>query len=106
MKFVKVEWGSNRMTYVEAGGEGNRVRKQNLEQYTDLANVDERIVAFSMHPDGIMASFYTYLAGNTSPKRHSWPVYVREDLIDSSWRVGFHVDIGDPTVEAPSPSGL
>ena len=104
--FVKVEWGFNKMNYVEAGGTDNRVGKDKLEDYMNLACSDPRIVAFSMHPDEIMATFLTYLRGYASPSSHSWPVYVRKDLNQPTWRVGSTVDIGDPDVRATSPTGL
>ena len=88
------------MTDIEAGGSGNRVQKTKLEDYMNLARSDTRIVAFSMHPDQIMATFYTYLEGTTSPESDSWPVYVREDLNDPTWIVGSNVVIGDPGVRA------
>ena len=103
--FVEVEWGFDRMSYVEAGGTDNRVQKDKLEDYMKLACSDPRIVAFSMHPDEIMATFLTYLRGNASPTSHSWPVYVRKDLNNPTWTVGSSVNIGDPYVRAPSPTG-
>ena len=92
------------MHRVAAGGESNRVYRSNLETYQELASSDSRIVAFAMHPQQIMAAFYTYLEGNTSPTSESWPIYVRSDLVDPSWIVGSAVEIGDSTVTAPSPA--
>ena len=93
------------MTKVEAGGKSNRVRRENLAQYMDLAVSDTRIVAFSIHPDEIMATFYTYLEGSTSPTSESWPLYVREDLNVPNWKVGSHVNIGNYNHKAPCPTG-
>ena len=93
------------MTEVEAGGTGHRVRREKIEQYMVLADSDARIVAFSMHPDKTMATFYTYLQGKTSQKSDSWQVYIRKDLNHSSWKVGSSVEIGDPDIYAPSPTG-
>ena len=97
-------WGFNRMNYVEAGGDMNRVYRSNLETYQELASSDSRIIAFSMHPQQIMATFFTHLDGFTSPTSESWPIWVRSDLVDPNWLVGSAVDIGDPTVTAPSPA--
>ena len=93
------------MTEVEAGGAGNRVRKEKLEEYIELARSDRRIVAFSMSGDESMATFLTYLQGKTSPGSDSWPIYVREDLNDPTWIVGSRVKIGDANINAPSPTG-
>ena len=88
---------------------GNRIDGHSLDKYMALASSDNRIVAFAMHPTTIMATFFTYLEGTTSPSSDSWPVFVREDLLLRKWRVGSYVDFGDIKDklmdEAPSPIG-
>ena len=89
-----------------AGGEDNKLRKDNLEQYRALAASDRTIVAFATNKHETLARFYTYLEGTTSRMGgSSWPVYVCEDLIEPIWGVGSEIQLGNFNVVAPSPIG-
>lgn len=73
---------------------GNMARDLSLAGYKALARLDGRIVAFSMHPLWKYATFYSLVGGNASPPSKSWPIYIRDDLFNPSWKEGSFLQIG------------
>ena len=96
--FVKVDWGTAFMKKQEIGGEGHRFQGRTLEQLKNMAAADDRVVAIIKHPKTQMASFLRYLEGTISPPSKSWPVYVREDLLNTeAWHVYVRDDLLEPS---------
>ena len=77
-----------------------------LSESEKLANTDDRIVAFTKHHRVQMTAFITYIEGTASASSSSWPLYVRADLLDTSWTVGSHLEIGNPNDDVPMPSNI
>jgi len=102
-EFERVNWSFGYMNVRYVGGKSYRIWRRNLSEYIKLASNDERIVAFGMHPDQIMAAFFTHIEGSASPMGLSWPLYVRRTLNNESWTAGSYVSLGDPNLYIPSP---
>ena len=92
------------MRDIEAGGKGTRIGRNNLSEYMQLGLTDDRIVAFAMHSDQIMATYFTFVEGYASLISQSWPIYVRRTVNNKSWAAGSFVSLGDPNITIPRPN--
>ena len=103
------------MTKKYAGGEFHQVHHVTLEEMAYLANKDERIVAFLVHPmpnakgQHEYGAFLTYLQGRVEAIDICYPqtttVYIRADFNDPTWSAGSNMKIGSVTSKnVPAPS--
>ena len=103
------------MTKKYAGGEFHQVHHVTVEDMAYLANKDEQIVAFVVHPmpnakgQHEHGAFLTYLQGRVEAIDICCPqtttVYIRADFNDPTWYAGSSMKIGSVTSKnVPAPS--
>ena len=106
MRFLRPHWGTNKMTQNIAGANNQTIRGKTLPYLMDLASSIDNIVAIVKHPEHQEAAFLTYLEGTTSSVWDSWPIYIRKELLNPSWKVGSYVEIGDSDTQASVRTGM
>ena len=82
------------------------IRGKTLPHLMLLAASNKKTIAYVHHSDHQEVEFLTYLEGTASPIWESWPIYVREDVLNPLWKVGSNVKIGEIDAQASVRMGM